>query len=44
MHIEHNDYEMTEWDILLWTVSHSRRLEDNMIAQYFYTMLRILYR
>ena len=21
MHIEHN-YEMMEWDILLWTVSH----------------------
>ena len=22
MHIERNNYEMTEWDILLWTVSH----------------------
>ena len=22
MHIEPNNYEMTEWDILLWTVSH----------------------
>ena len=42
-----SNYEMMEWDILLWTVSHKlnysaeyrRRVEDNLLLSVKHTML-----
>ena len=47
LHIERNNYEKTEWDILFWTLSHRnrvyrRRVEDNILRSTFtHPMLRV---